>query len=192
MQPPLLDERGLAQAPVTLVHWTRCHSVLSPELDGRFAFERWSHAAQRYFEHDLLARPPKVYDAGWPLADAGLIDVVRGDGSHRGRVLVATVSAERASEVLVAARSAVVAMGGAGFDALVARTRRVWQLSALEPADGVPPIRATVDDGGSIELLVAAVLASTLLGPILAPDGALFGVKTARERLSRGSAQASR
>ncbi|MBM4373735.1 MAG: hypothetical protein FJ095_01530 [Deltaproteobacteria bacterium] len=190
MRAPPLDERGLAREHVALVTSACCHSVLSPELDGRFAFERWSHGAQRYFDHDLLARPPKSYDAGWPVADAGVVDVVRADGARRGRVLVTTAPLERAGEVLVAARAAVVAMGGAGFDALVARTRRVWQLTALEPADGGP--HGGTEESGSVELLVAAVLASTLLGPILAPDGALFGVKTARERLARMATRAPR
>jgi hypothetical protein len=59
-------------------------------------------------------------------------------------------------------------MGGAGFDVLIARARRVWQLRG--------------DDGPA--LLTAAVLASVFLSPILSPAGKLFGVKGAREALA--------
>jgi hypothetical protein len=66
-------------------------------------------------------------------------------------------------------------MGGAGFDALLARARRLWQVAHL-PAAG----EATVP------LLVAAALASALLAPVLPPEGGvLFGVRGARDRLAR-------
>jgi hypothetical protein len=57
---------------------------------------------------------------------------------------------------------------------LAERCPSIWE---LEPADGTPPVA---------ELVVAALLASVALGPILPQDGAgLFGVRTAMERVER-------
>jgi hypothetical protein len=46
-------------------------------------------------------------------------------------------------------------------------------------------ILETEGDDDRVALRLAAILAGVLLGPILAPDGALIGPKTARERLER-------
>jgi hypothetical protein len=121
-----------------------------------------------------------------------LIDVTDSDGGTLGSVVVVTAPIERAPALLDAARAAVLAMGGAGFDVLVARARRVWQVVALDVDDRGPCEDGHSMDAVALELLVAAVFASTLLGPVLAPDGALFGVKTARERLGRLSARGAR
>jgi len=75
--------------------------------------------------------------------------------------------AESCVQVLQIAREAAATMGG--FDALVSRTRTVIG------------VRPSASLGHS--LLVAAICASIVLGPILTPDGALLGVKSARERL---------
>ena len=67
------------------------------------------------------------------------------------------------------------AIGGAGFDVLVGRTRRVWQIATS---------RVSGDDARA-PLVVAAVAASILLAPIVPPEGgAIVGVKGARVRLS--------
>lgn len=70
---------------------------------------------------------------------------------------------EQCPDVIERANRGVEAIGGAGMDALVARTRRVWFTDSL---------------------LVAATLAGTLLGPIVPFDEiTIFGVKGARARL---------
>jgi hypothetical protein len=74
---------------------------------------------------------------------------------------------ESCASLLSLARAASASMGG--FDALVARTRSVLEIDARAPRAG---------------LLVAAIAASILLGPIVTPEGALLGVKSARERLA--------
>jgi hypothetical protein len=61
---------------------------------------------------------------------------------------------------------------GGGFDALIARATRVWQVDAIAD-DRVRP------------LLVATTLAGVLLGPIVGADRSVFGVRGARARLDR-------
>src|SRR5207245_152176 len=72
------------------------------------------------------------------------------------------------------ARAPVEAIGGAGFELLVPRTRTVWQVDA-RPVAGMDT-RAPI--------VIAALLASVLLAPVVPPEGgAIFGVKGARLRL---------
>jgi hypothetical protein len=88
------------------------------------------------------------------------------------RVRVVTLPADRCPEALRAGALGAQAIGGAGFDALVPRTRRVWQVADMGASEPAP-------------LLVAAVLASLFLAPVVPPGGGtIFGVKGARERLA--------
>lgn len=98
----------------------------------------------------------------------GTLDVEVARAGNRGRVRVRTSDVDEAT--LAAGRAAAAAIGGAGFDVLVERTRAVMRLE-------------TVEGDARAALVVAAVLASITLGPILAPDGAIFGVRGARMRL---------
>ena len=83
---------------------------------------------------------------------------------------------DRARAVLEAAREGVRAIGGAGFDVLLGRARRLWQVSDRLPSDG----------DARAPLLLAAVMASVLLAPIVPPGGGvIFGVKGARDRLEQ-------
>jgi hypothetical protein len=73
-------------------------------------------------------------------------------------------------EALDAAERAVRAMGGAGFDALMARARWVWQVDAVANA------RAA--------MVLSAAIAMVELAPALEPGGrALMGVRGIRARL---------
>jgi hypothetical protein len=81
-------------------------------------------------------------------------------------VAVRVWPAESCAALLAVARAASVGLGG--FDALVARTRSVLEVSARERRSG---------------LLFAAIAASIVLGPIVTPEGALLGVKSARALL---------
>ena len=80
---------------------------------------------------------------------------------------------ERTVDDLAAAEAAETRGGYTGMSLLAARCATVWLVE----------VTAMPDDAA---LLVAAVIASVLLGPILSPDGTeLFGVKTARGKLGR-------
>ena len=79
---------------------------------------------------------------------------------------------DEADDAMEAAVAAAAAMGGAGFDALLARAQRVWQVEAAE-------------DGWEA-CTVMAVLSNVWLAPVLPPEAErLFGTKGARERLAR-------
>ena len=72
-----------------------------------------------------------------------------------------------------AAEEAETRNGFTGMSQLAFRCATVWLVEAKGPSD-------------QVALRIAAIMASVLLGPILAPDGSeLFGVKTARGKLER-------
>lgn len=169
------DENGWAIGAVAPLSPADAWTLLSPEPDARVDAERWAHQAQKFFRARLEIPEPKRYPSGTlPLADQVEVAIGRGDGALT-RVLVVTVPIDRAPEARAAGAAGVKAIGGAGFDALLARARRVWQ------------VRAQVEEGGDpcAPLAVAAVLASLLLAPVVPPGGeTIFGVKGARERLA--------
>jgi hypothetical protein len=137
-------------------------SLLSSDPGGRLDASRVAQQARTFFATDVL-----ILDATEE-SERVEIELAFADGPVR--VEVVTVALADAPLVLAAAHEAVRAIGGAGMDALVARAQRVWQ------------VRGAVTDAAA--LLVSAVLASTLLAPILPPGGgAIFGVRGARERL---------
>jgi hypothetical protein len=74
----------------------------------------------------------------------------------------------RSEEDLAFARAA---SGGAGLAELAARCPTVWRVDAESAAD-------------VIALRAAAIVAGVCLGPVLSPDGRIFGPKTAREILA--------
>jgi hypothetical protein len=171
-----LDENGWARGAIAPLPPVEAWTLLSPEPEARVDAPRWAHQAERFFRARLAIACPKRYPAGTlPLADAVEVDLAEHGAEAFTRVLVVTVPAERAPEALAAGAAGARAIGGAGFDALVPRTRRVWQVR--ERLDGPGDPRAP--------LAVAAVLASLFLAPVVPPEGrVVFGVKGARERLA--------
>jgi len=94
-------------------------------------------------------------------------------GGSPTRVMVQVARREEAPEVLAAAERGVAAIGGAGFDVLVARAKLVVQIGREVEGDPRAP------------LVLAAVLASVLLAPIVPPDETtIYGVRGARTRLA--------
>jgi hypothetical protein len=168
------DDNGWCEEPLAPMDVGSAYTLMSPERDGCMVVERWQHQARRFFSTDLSLSlsPRKSYPSGgWPLADATTVTVTD------TRVELITLPLERAPAAIEAAWVAVDAIGGAGFDALLKRAQRVWQISTVcEGPDATAP------------LLLAAVLASLFLAPILPPGAdTIFGVKGARERLARAS-----
>jgi hypothetical protein len=148
---------------------SEAYSIFSPEASPRVESARWTHQARTFLEADVVL----IGDVSGTLPDIALIelDVASATGSAT-RVAVRTFPIALEPELLAAADRGVRAIGGAGFDALVARAQRVWQV----------PIAVEGDDRAP--LVVAALLASVLLGPIVPPDEeTIFGVKGARLRL---------
>jgi hypothetical protein len=170
------DENGWARGVVAPLPPREAWTLLSPEPDARVDAARWAHQADAFFGARLVVPLDKRYPSGTlPLADRVAVDVGEREATAPlARVWVVTVPLDRAPEALAAARAGVLAIGGAGFEALIPRARRVWQVHDARDVDPRAP------------LLVAAVLASLLLAPIVPPEGgAIFGVKGARERLAR-------
>jgi hypothetical protein len=152
-------------------------SLFAPDPDSRFDEARWRNQAEKFFRATLALATPKRYPGGgWPVADAGAIDVRPRTGGEPTRVLVVAFPIDRAPALRAAAEAGARAIGGAGMDSLVARARRVWQV-AVAPLAG---------DDARAPLVLTAVLASVLLGPVVPPGGGtIFGVKGARERLEK-------
>jgi hypothetical protein len=181
------DENGWAVGAIVPMSIDAAWSLITPEAEARIEAARWEHQASAFFGARIALAFEKKYPAGTtPRSDVALIDVTASKVSARyrtpdaepakpTRVTVVTVPIDRAEAVARAAREGALAIGGAGFDVLVARGRRVWQVADEVDAGGDP--RAP--------LVVAAVIASVVLAPIVPPrGGTIFGVKGARERLA--------
>jgi hypothetical protein len=165
------DEHGWHVGGLAPLGLGEAYGIFAPEDDGRIVEGRWRQQAGRFFRAELSLLTPKIYPAGHPRRDVASVAIGR-VGGPAGTVELSTLPLDEAPEWREAARLGAASLGG--FDALVERSRRLWLLHPPEPE--VEP-RAT--------LALAAVLASVLLGPVLAPDGGVFGVKGARERLAR-------
>lgn len=140
-------------------------SVLSPSPGDALELPRWMAVARAHFDAELGLGDPAA-DAGvWTLTVAPAREVARA-----AVVRLRTIALAEAPAVLAAARRGCEAIGGAGMDALVARAVRVWQVE---------------DDGTTAPLVLAGVLASALLGPVVPPgEVTIFGVRGARARLA--------
>ncbi len=176
------DENGWAVGRIDPLPIARAWTLFSPEPDCRIDIERWSHHAQRFFGLRIGVAPKKAYPSGGsPLVDAFDFEVgAVGGGEKMERARVITVPLDRAPEARAAAL--VIARGptGGGFEALILRARRLWQIAV--PSS--PELGAESDPRPVIA--AATLLASVLLAPILPPgESVVFGVKTARERLER-------
>lgn len=167
------DENGWAEGAVRPLPPGEAWSLLAPEASPRVEAERWAHQAETFFRARIAVVQAKRYPSGaLPMSDALEVDVGRKGEQEATRVLVITTPIERAPDVREQAALGVQAIGGAGFDALLARAKRVWQVEARAGQDPNAP------------LALAAVLALVLLAPIVPPDETtIFGVKGARQRL---------
>lgn len=154
----------------TLAPWDagEVWSLFSPDDDARMV---WSKT--QLFGVSVRVTPPKRYPRGAaPIADRADVEVThRRSGEVLGTVEVSTMPIDRARPMLVVARAAAAMMGGAGFDVLIERTRRLWQ---VRPG------------GDVVGLVVAGIIAAEWQAPILAAGlDRLFGIKGAREELAR-------
>lgn len=173
------DENGWALGLIDALPSGSAYSLLSPEGSSQIDGARWAHQARTFFATELRLVPDKRYPTGTsPLADAFEVELapLREGAFVASRVTGLTVPFDRAPEVRDASRKGIAAIGDAGFDVLLRRAQRLFQVSTTLPSGADP--RAP--------LLLAAILASVLLAPIVPPDAhAVFGVKGARERLEK-------
>jgi len=168
----LLDERGVLCAGVlTAPDRNRSYSVLAQRPDVFLDIEALKRQGERYFATKLGLTVEKRYDslAGSPLVDAARIVIVGGDGTASGTRMVFGRAVEPAD--LIAAEEAERAMGTYGLALLAQRCKTIWLI-----------VPETEDDRAALTL--AAILASSLLGPIMSPGGKeIFGVRGARLKL---------
>ncbi|HEY2367869.1 MAG TPA: hypothetical protein VGH87_15835 [Polyangiaceae bacterium] len=127
--------------------------VFAQDDAPRLRVREWQHNARQFFETDLEIRDPHG-----AVAKIAIGPSVR---EIRGRL--------RDEDDLRDALEIENARGNGMYDLAERRCGSVWVVEREGPDD-----RAA--------LVIAAVIASVCLGPILG-DGALFGVRTAREKL---------
>ena len=163
-----LDEHGLLrEGALEPPERTRRFLVFAQRPDARFELAVWTDHAARYFETQLQGTK-KQYPFEPPRVDAAFVTVQPQGGREEGRICFGR---PRQDDDLLAGEEADAAAGWTGLALLAKRCASVW----LVEAEGA-------DDRAS--LLIAAILASVVLGPILAPgDRELFGVRTARLKL---------
>lgn len=170
------DDNGWASGLVEPLPLPDAFCVLAPEPGSRIDEGRWAHLARTSVRAVLELSPAKRYpSATQPLADVAVVrmrHLDRLDDPLPPRdVEVVTVPLERAPGARSLAMRGAEAIGGAGFDVLVGRGQRLWQVAAR-----------SVDDVEA--LAVTAVLAAALLGPVVPPGGGtIYGLKGTRTRL---------
>jgi len=146
------------------------YTVFAQRSDARFEAAEWDLRARRFFEARIGLATPKSYDGTPPTHDDGGVVIARGDAAGTIRRVVAR---PREPRDLEDAEAADARAGSPGLGLLARRCAYVFRVEC-------------VNDDDRDALLLAAVLASVMLGPILAPAGdRIFGVKTARALLER-------
>jgi hypothetical protein len=173
------DAFGWAKDPINPLVPSSAYTLFSAEGSARIDIAPLAHKARTFFATALEIDPVKAYPEGrTPRADAMFVDVKplgKPDASPT-RVFVVTWPLDDHPAFRGIGEEAAQAIGGAGMDVLVARAKRIWQVST-QPDHG---------PDAHVSLRVAAILASVLLAPIVPPEGrTIYGVKGARERLEK-------
>lgn len=166
----LLDARGVLrpnalEAPDRSVAF----AVFAQRRDAMLDIGSIRNQAARFFATKLGLTVDKHYGAHVPDTDAARIVIATDDGSATGTRLCFGRPADAGDRA--AAETAERAQGTSGMSLLAQRCGTLWLVT-----------REAEDD--RVSLTIAAILASTLLGPILTPKGdEIFGVRTARMKL---------
>jgi hypothetical protein len=178
----LFDENGFLKAPPDLapLDLARAFLVFAQRDDARLEIHFWQQQARRFFDTELGLTIDKAYDRidAMPRVDAARVVV----SSPKNAVEATLVCAARPSTVadLALAESIEARRGYTGLSMLAKRCKTVWLVSPSTTSAGTygqaPSDRAA--------LLLSAIMASVVLGPIVAPArDELYGVKTARIKL---------
>jgi hypothetical protein len=144
--------------------------VFAQRSDAQLEIGQWERHAEQFFRAKVGLTVEKRYGADPKERDAALV-VVAPEAEPPGVRFV--YARPREPEDLQAAEAADIRAGSPGMGLLARRCGYVW----LVAAEG---------DGDRLALLLAAIVASVVLGPILSRDQAkLFGVRTARAKLAQ-------
>jgi hypothetical protein len=164
-----LDENGLLRdrALAPPASDTRL-TVFAQRPDARVELPVWKRHAEQFFSARLGLTVDKRYPGEYPATDAARVVIVPARGGEGVRFCY---GCPRSDDDLRAAENADARAGNTGLGFLARRCPTVWLVGTDGPDD-----RAA--------LLIAAILASVVLGPILSADQReLFGVRTARTKL---------
>lgn len=163
----LLDERGiLREGALPSPPRARAYSVFAQRPDVYLDVPTLARQAERFFATKLGVTVDKGYDDSPPTTDAARIVVAGPDGSASGTRVCFGRMADGAD--VAAAEEAERRQGTTGLALLAQRCPTLWLV-------------VTETENDKVALAIAAIFASSMLGPILAPDGnTVFGVRTAR------------
>lgn len=149
----------------------RTYAIFSQRPDVMLDIETIKRQGARFFATKVGLTVDKRYGEAPPITDAARMVVKSNDDSVSGTRLIYGRAADAAD--VAAAEEAERQQGTTGMALLAQRCPTMWLV--------VPE-----SDDDRVALTIAAIFASTMLGPILAPSGnEVFGVKTARAKLER-------
>jgi hypothetical protein len=169
--PPLpLDEDGLLrpEGATAFPDRTDAYTVFAQQRDAHIDAAAWARHAKQFFDAELQLTRPKRYGAAPPVTDgAHVVLTPKGRPAGMRSVFVRP----RTDADMTFAEEAERAAGGGGMSLLAKRCQAVVLVTRTSNQD-------------EVALRIAAIVASVVLGPILAPDAPeLFGVRTARAKL---------
>jgi len=166
----LLDARGvLRPGALAAPDPRRAYVIFSQGRDLRLDVEAIKRQAEQFFTTKIGLTVDKHYGGAAPEVDAARVVVSGGDGTASGTRLCYGRAAVPSD--LIAAEEAERAIGTYGLALLAKRCPTIWTVVPESEVD-----RAA--------LTIAAILASTLLGPIVSPGGQeILGVRSARLKL---------
>ncbi len=166
----LLDDAGiLREGALAPPDRAAAYTVFAQTRDARLDVDAIRRHAASFFDAKLGLTVEKRYGVSPPTIDAARVIVASDDGAASGTRLCYARPTNVAD--LAAAEQAERTQRTHGMALLAQRCPTVWLV-----------VREADDDRAA--LTIAAILASTMLGPILAPDGReIFGVRTARLKL---------
>lgn len=164
----LLDPSGAVRDPSALPALAPdARFLVFSQAEGAcFDVARWREQAARFFAAKLGFTHEKRATATPPLVDAARV-VVAAERANGTRLVIGR---PREPSDLACAEDGELRAGGGGLAELARRCGWVYVIEASGPDDRV-------------SLTCAAILASVALGPIVSPDGRIFGVRTARLEL---------
>jgi hypothetical protein len=172
----LLDERGvLRDGALERPERGAAFVVFAQRPDARLDVDALKSQADQFFGAKIGLTVDKHYGVIAPPVDAARVIVsVANDETASGTRLVYGCPVDVWD--LGAAAEAERVMGTYGLALLARRCKTVWTI--------VPDLATA--DADRVALTIAAIFASTMLGPIVTPGGKeIFGVKGARAQLSR-------